>query len=127
MTRLIEKNTTIPTKKSEIFTTAADNQTSVDINVLQGERDMAKDNKTIGRLKLDRIPPAPRGIPQIEVTFDIDANGIVDVSAKDTNTGWEVKAIIEERGSLIEPILGSVSSYGRWIGDRLTRKGLFKK
>ncbi len=94
MTRLIEKNTTIPTKKSEIFTTAADNQTSVDIHVLQGERDMARDNKTIGRFRLDGIPPAPRGVPQIEVTFDIDANGIVNVSAKDTATGKEQKITI---------------------------------
>jgi len=94
MTRLIEKNTTIPAKKSEIFTTAADNQTSVDIHVLQGERDMAGDNKTIGRFRLDGIPPAPRGIPQIEVTFDIDANGIVNVAAKDTATGKEQKITI---------------------------------
>jgi molecular chaperone DnaK len=94
MTRLIEKNTTIPTKKSEIFTTAADNQTSVDIHALQGERDMARDNKTIGRFRLDGIPPAPRGIPQIEVTFDIDANGIVNVSARDTATGKEQKITI---------------------------------
>ncbi|OFW62070.1 MAG: molecular chaperone DnaK [Actinobacteria bacterium RBG_19FT_COMBO_36_27] len=94
MTRLIDKNTTIPTKKSEIFTTAADNQTSVDIHVLQGERDMARDNKTIGRFRLDGIPPAPRGIPQIEVTFDIDANGIVNVTAKDTATGKEQKITI---------------------------------
>ncbi|RLC34508.1 MAG: molecular chaperone DnaK [Candidatus Nealsonbacteria bacterium] len=94
MTKLIEKNTTIPTKKSEIFTTAADNQTSVDIHVLQGEREMARDNKTIGRFRLDGIPPAPRGVPQIEVTFDIDANGIVNVSAKDTATGKEQKITI---------------------------------
>ncbi|TET49648.1 MAG: molecular chaperone DnaK [Actinomycetota bacterium] len=94
MTRLIERNTTIPTKKSEIFTTAADNQTSVDIHVQQGERDIARDNKTIGRFRLDGIPPAPRGIPQIEVAFDIDANGIVNVSAKDTATGKEQKITI---------------------------------
>ncbi len=94
MTRLIERNTTIPTKKSEIFTTAADSQTSVDIHALQGERDMASTNKTIGRFRLDGIPPAPRGIPQIEVTFDIDANGIVNISAKDTATGKEQKITI---------------------------------
>ncbi len=94
MTKLIERNTTIPTKKSEIFTTAADNQTSVDIHVLQGEREFARDNKTIGNFRLDGIPPAPRGIPQIEVTFDIDANGIVNVMAKDTATGKEQKITI---------------------------------
>jgi molecular chaperone DnaK len=94
MTRLIDKNTTIPTKKSEVFTTAADNQTSVDIHVLQGEREMAGDNKTIGRFRLDGIPPSPRGIPQIEVTFDIDANGIVNVSAKDMATAKEQKITI---------------------------------
>jgi molecular chaperone DnaK len=94
MTRLIDKNTTIPTKKSEVFTTAADNQTSVDIHVLQGERDMAGDNKTIGRFRLDGIPPSPRGIPQIEVAFDIDANGIVNVSAKDMATAKEQKITI---------------------------------
>jgi len=94
MTRLIERNTTIPTKKTEVFTTAADNQTSVDIHALQGERDISGDNKTIGRFRLDGIPPAPRGIPQIEVTFDIDANGIVNISAKDTATGKEQKITI---------------------------------
>ena len=88
-TRLIERNTTIPTKKSQIFTTAADNQTSVDIHVLQGEREMARDNTTLGRFQLDGIAPARRGVPQIEVTFDIDANGIVSVSAKDLGTGKE--------------------------------------
>jgi len=102
MTRLIDKNTTIPTKKSEIFTTAADNQTSVDIHVLQGEREMARDNKTIGRFRLDGIPPAPRGIPQIEVTFDIDANGIVNVSAKDTATGKEQKITITATSHLTD-------------------------
>ena len=89
MTRLIEKNTTIPTKKSQIFSTAADNQPAVSIHVLQGEREMAEGNKTMGRFELVGIPPAPRGVPQIEVTFDIDANGIVNVSAKDTATGKE--------------------------------------
>ncbi|MBR1909301.1 MAG: Hsp70 family protein, partial [Lachnospiraceae bacterium] len=88
-THLIERNTTIPTKKSQIFSTAADNQTAVDINVVQGERQFARDNKSLGQFRLDGIPPARRGIPQIEVTFDIDANGIVNVSAKDLGTGKE--------------------------------------
>ena len=88
-TRLIERNTTIPTKKSQIFSTAADNQTAVDIHVVQGERQFAKDNKSLGQFRLDGIPPARRGVPQIEVTFDIDANGIVNVSAKDLGTGKE--------------------------------------
>ena len=88
-TRLIERNTTIPTKKSQVFSTAADNQTAVDINVVQGERQFAKDNKSLGQFRLDGIPPAMRGVPQIEVTFDIDANGIVNVSAKDLGTGKE--------------------------------------
>ena len=93
-TKLIERNTTIPTKKSQVFSTAADGQTSVEVHVLQGERDMAADNKTIGRFHLDGIPAAPRGVPQIEVTFDIDANGIVNVSAKDLGTGKEQKITI---------------------------------
>jgi len=88
-TPLIERNTTIPTKKSEVFSTAADNQPAVDIHVLQGERKMSKDNKTIGHFQLDGIPPAPRGVPQVEVTFDIDANGILSVKAKDLGTGKE--------------------------------------
>jgi molecular chaperone DnaK len=100
MTRLIEANTTIPTKKTETFTTAADNQSSVEIHVLQGERPMATGNKTIGRFHLDGIPPAPRGIPQIEVTFDIDANGILNVSAKDKGTGKEQKIRIEASSGL---------------------------
>jgi len=99
-TRLIERNTTIPTRKSEIFTTAADNQTSVEIHVLQGEREMARDNRTLGRFQLVGIPPAPRGVPQIEVTFDIDANGIVNVSAKDLGTGKEQKITITASSGL---------------------------
>ena len=102
MTKLIESNTTIPTKKSETFSTAADNQPSVEIHVLQGERSMAKDNKTIGRFHLSDIPPAPRGVPQVEVTFDIDANGILNVSAKDKGTGKEQKIKIEASSGLSE-------------------------
>jgi molecular chaperone DnaK len=94
MTRLIERNTTIPTRKSEIFSTAADGQTAVDIHILQGEREMAADNMTLGRFRLEGIPPAPRGVPQIEVTFDIDANGILNVSAKDKATGKEQRVTI---------------------------------
>jgi len=99
-TKLIEKNTTIPTRKSEIFTTAADGQTSVEIHVLQGEREMARDNRTLGRFNLVGIPPAPRGVPQVEVTFDIDANGIVNVSAKDLGTGKEQKITITASSGL---------------------------
>ena len=101
-TKLIERNTTIPTKKSQIFSTAADNQTAVDIHVMQGEREMAAGNITLGRFQLSGIAPAPRGIPQIEVTFDIDANGIVNVSAKDMGTGKEQKITITSSTSLSE-------------------------
>ena len=101
-TKLIERNTTIPTKKSQIFSTAADNQTSVDVHVLQGEREMAAYNKTLGRFQLSGIMPAPRGVPQIEVTFDIDANGIVNVSAKDLGTGAEQKISITASSNLSE-------------------------
>lgn len=101
-TKLITRNTTIPTSKTQVFSTAADNQTSVDINVLQGEREMSADNKSLGRFVLDGIPPAPRGIPQVEVAFDIDANGIINVSAKDKATGKEQKIKIESSSGLSE-------------------------
>ena len=100
MTKLIEANTTIPTRKSEVFSTAADNQPSVEINVCQGERPLARDNKSIGRFHLDGIPAAPRGVPQIEVTFDIDANGILHVTAKDLGTGKEQKITITASSGL---------------------------
>ncbi len=102
LTPLIEKNTTIPTRKSKVFTTAADSQTAVDIHVLQGERPMAADNRTLARFQLTGIPPAPRGVPQVEVTFNIDANGIVDVSAKDKGTGREQAITIKDSGALSE-------------------------
>jgi molecular chaperone DnaK len=114
-TKLIEKNTTIPTRKSEVFSTAADNQTSVEIHVLQGEREMAVHNKTIGKFHLDGIPPAPRGIPQIEVTFDIDASGILNVSAKDKATGKEQSIRIEASSGLtkeeIEKMVNDAKSH----------------
>ena len=100
MTKIIERNTTIPTKKSQIFSTAADGQTQVEVNVLQGEREFARDNKQLGLFKLDGIAPAPRGIPQIEVTFDIDANGIVNVSAKDLGTGKEQHITISSSSNM---------------------------
>ena len=99
-TKLIDRNTTIPTSKSQVFSTAADNQPAVDIHVLQGERSMAADNKTLGRFQLTDIPAAPRGVPQIEVKFDIDRNGIVSVSAKDLGTNKEQKITIQSSGSL---------------------------
>jgi molecular chaperone DnaK len=101
-TKLIESNTTIPTRKSEVFSTASDSQPSVELHVLQGERPMAKDNRTLGRFHLDGIPPAPRGVPQIEVTFDIDANGILNVSARDKGTGKEQKIRIEASSGLTD-------------------------
>ncbi len=110
LTKLIDANTTIPTKKTETFTTAADNQPSVEIHVLQGERSMAKDNKTIGRFHLDGLPPSPRGIPQIEVTFDIDANGILNVSAKDKGTGKEQSIRIEASTGLTDEEIAKMKS-----------------
>jgi molecular chaperone DnaK len=100
MTRLIDRNTTIPTSRSQVFSTAADNQTSVEVHVLQGERDMARDNRTLGRFHLDGIPPAPRGMPQIEVTFDLDANGILNVKAQDKGTGREQSVTITASSTL---------------------------
>merc|ERR1712087_624050 len=100
MTKLISRNTTIPTKKSQVFSTAADGQTQVEIKVHQGEREMAADNKALGQFSLVGIPPAPRGVPQIEVTFDIDANGIVNVSARDKGTGREQQIVIQSSGGL---------------------------
>jgi len=100
LTKLIERNTTIPCKKSETFSTAADSQTSVEIHVLQGEREMAKDNRPLGKFHLEGLPPAPRGVPQVEVTFDIDANGILNVSAKDKGTGKETKITISHSSGL---------------------------
>ena len=122
-TKLIERNTTIPTKKSQIFSTAADNQTAVDIHVMQGERDMAADNVTLGRFQLSGIPPAPRGIPQIEVTFDIDANGIVNVSAKDMGTGKEQRITITSSTKLSdEEIDAKVKEAERFAEEDKKRK-----
>lgn len=109
-TKLIERNTTIPTKKSEIFSTAADNQNSVEVHVLQGEREMARDNRTLGKFHLVGIPPAPRGVPQIEVSFDIDANGIVHVAAKDLGTGKEQKITITSSSGLSEEDINTMVS-----------------
>lgn len=117
-TKLIESNTTIPTKKSEVFSTAADNQPSVEIHVLQGERPMAKDNRTIGRFHLSDIPPAPRGVPQIEVTFDIDANGIMNVSAKDKGTGKEQRIRIEASSGLTEEEIEKMRNEAKANADK---------
>ena len=110
MTTLIPRNTTIPTKKSEVFTTAADSQTSVEVHVLQGERPMARDNRTLGKFHLIGIPPSPRGVPQIEVTFDIDANGILNVSAKDTATGKQQNITITASSGLTKDEISKMVS-----------------
>jgi len=122
MTRLIERNTTIPTQKSEIFSTADDNQTAVDIHVLQGERPMAADNMTLGRFRLEGIPPAPRGIPQVEVTFDIDANGIINVSAKDKATGKEQKITITASTNLSDADIDRMVKEGEEHADEDRRR-----
>ncbi len=122
MTRLIESNTTIPSKKSEVFSTASDNQPSVEIHVLQGERPMAKDNRTIGRFHLDGIPPAPRGVPQIEVTFDIDANGILHVSAKDKGTGKEQKIRIEASSGLTDAEIQKMKQEAHQVNSDADKK-----
>ncbi|MHC4146354.1 MAG: Hsp70 family protein, partial [Planctomycetota bacterium] len=109
LTRLIERNTTIPTSKKEIFSTAADSQTTVDIHVLQGEREFARDNRTLGRFQLADLPPAPRGVPQIEVAFDIDANGILNVSAKDLGTGKQQSIEIKSSSGLSEAEVDKMS------------------
>ena len=118
MTKLIERNTTIPVKKSQIFTTAADNQTSVEVHVLQGEREMAQYNKTLGRFNLDGIAPARRGVPQIEVTFDIDANGIVNVSAKDLGTGKEQHITITSSTNMSKEDIDKAVQGGRAVRRR---------
>jgi len=115
-TKLIERNTTIPTASKKIFTTSADNQTDVLIRIFQGEHVMAADNKAIGTLQLSGIPSAPKGVPQIEVTFEIDAGGILCVKAKHIKTGKIVETKIKDRGSLTEPTSGTICPYGRWLG-----------
>ena len=127
-TRLIESNTTIPTKKAETFTTAADNQPSVEIHVLQGERSMARDNKTLGRFHLDGIPPSPRGIPQVEVTFDIDANGILNVSAKDKGTGRQQSIRIEASTGLADSEIEKMKEEAKANeeADRKTKESIDK-
>jgi molecular chaperone DnaK len=128
MTKLIEKNTTIPTRRSQVFSTAADSQSQVEIHVLQGERDMASDNRTIGRFILDGIPPAPRGVPQVEVTFDIDANGILAVNAKDKATSREQSIRIEGSGGLakseIERMVREAEAHAG--EDKAKREGIEK-
>jgi molecular chaperone DnaK len=122
MTPLIQRNTTIPTRKTETFSTAAESQTSVEIHVLQGERQMARDNRTLGKFHLVGIPPAPRGVPQIEVTFDIDANGILNVSAKDTGTGREQKITITSSSGLAKDEVERMTKDGELHADEDRRR-----
>jgi molecular chaperone DnaK len=128
MTKLIEKNTTIPTKRSQVFSTAADSQPQVEIHVLQGEREMARDNRTLGKFILDGIPPAPRGVPQIEVTFDIDANGILAVHAKDKASAKEQSIRIEGSGGLSkQEIDRMVSEAEAHAGEDRERREVIEK
>ncbi|CAF4550755.1 unnamed protein product, partial [Rotaria magnacalcarata] len=127
-TKLINRNTTIPTKKSQVFSTAADGQTQVEIKVHQGEREMASDNKMLGRFNLIGIPPAPRGVPQIEVTFDIDANGIVHVSARDRGTGKEQQIVIQSSGGLSkDEIENMVRAAEKYAADDKKRRGMVEE
>jgi molecular chaperone DnaK len=121
MTRLIERNTTIPAKRSETFSTASDSQTSVEIHVLQGERELSKDNRSLGRFHLEGIPPAPRGVPQVEVTFDIDANGILNVTAKDKATAKEQKIAITHSSGLAK------DEVNKMVADAASHEGEDKK
>ena len=127
-TKIIDRNTTIPTKKSQIFSTAADNQPSVEVNVLQGEREFARDNKSLGTFHLDGIAPAPRGVPQIEVTFDIDANGIVNVSAKDLGTGKEQHITITSSTNMSkEDVEKAVREAEQYAAEDAKRKELVRE
>ena len=126
---MIERNTTIPTKKSQVFSTASDSQPSVEVHILQGEREFARDNRSLGRFHLDGIPPAPRGVPQVEVTFDIDANGILHVSAKDQGTGKEQKIRIESSSGLSKEEVERMSreAEAHAVEDKRRREGVEKR